>query len=68
MVTVFIFILLLAKKFSLEHRCIATLVGNFPFALGAATFGNIVCEDRLINVSSDKSVCAITVYIVQSLT
>ena len=36
------------------YRCIATLAGNFPFALGSATFGNIVYEDRLLNISSDK--------------
>ena len=58
MVTNFIVILLLIAKFNLEYRCIATLAGNFPFALGAATFGNVVYEDRLLYVSSDKSVCA----------
>jgi hypothetical protein len=40
------------------NRCIATLAGNFPFALGAATFGNIVYEDRLLNISSDKPASA----------
>ena len=40
----------------MTYRCISTLTGNFPFALGAATFGDVVYEDRLLNVSSDKPV------------
>jgi hypothetical protein len=46
-------------NFNISCRCIATLAGNFPFALGAATFGNFVFEDRLLNVSSDKTVRAL---------
>jgi hypothetical protein len=48
--------------FNIMHRCIATLAGTFPFALGAATFGSIVYEDRLLNVSSDKTVSAFLNY------
>ena len=50
----------------MAYRCISTLTGNFPFALGAATFGNVVYEDRLLNVSSDKpvSACLVTMFFI----
>jgi hypothetical protein len=49
---------------NIRHRCIATLAGTFPFALGAATFGSVVYEDRLLNVSSDKTVSAVETSII----
>jgi hypothetical protein len=45
-------------------RCITTLAGNFPFALGAATFGNVVYEDRLLNISSEKPVSVVDIRVV----